>query len=269
MFGVSFPFLLFPELRQIIPEYQMLVPIILGIMLITFIYLFAFGKLILRHSNGRLDFEWKKRLLFDNSEIESVNQQEIKSLVVDNGMFLKKIITNNKVLEINNIKPITKDAEIFIKNLIKTVESNNGRVINSEQYSQEKGYKDFSFYIFVASMALSIFLISRLWQLIEYNSLLILFIPVIAYIGHVKRRIDKKNFARVNQGHQINELEIQNLLNEINILENNLTNNFYDKLLDANISGMIEYKRSFYNKFHKDLKLNIKILSKYFEDMIK
>lgn len=175
---------------------KIFVPFFLLILLIRLIYWMAFAKIILVYSDNILSFEWKKRFPFDNSDISPIKIPDITRLVVDKGIFIKKIISKDRLIVINNGKPIEADFRIFVNNLIDKVENNKGQVIDSDQYATEQGYNDSSFKIFLAFFALSIFLISRLWSLIEFYTLFLLLFPLIAYIVHVKMRIRKKLFIQ-------------------------------------------------------------------------
>jgi len=191
--GISVPGLLFMGSNPETSNLKILILIMLFLLIVRLVYFTAFGKLILLFSQNRIDFEWKKRFLFEKRDIESVNFKDINTLIVDNGVFLRKIITKDRVIDINIGKPIPKDFWIPLEFLIHTVEANNGRVIDSNQNLREKGYYDASFRLTIILLALSIFLISRLWFLIEFQTLWLLFLPLIAYLKHVKMRINKKN----------------------------------------------------------------------------
>lgn len=192
IFGVSSPGLLILSSKLGNSIHKILIPIFLLSLLIGLIYWIAFAKLILRYSDNKLMFEWKKRFLFDNTEIPPIDVYDIKRLVVDKGMFLRKIISKDRVILVNNGKPIKENYRMFIQNLIEIVEKNNGQVINSGQYAREQGFNDLSFTLFIVFLALSILLISRLWNIIEFYSLLLLLLPLIVYYIHLKLRIRKK-----------------------------------------------------------------------------
>ncbi|MDD4970613.1 MAG: hypothetical protein PHT07_14400 [Paludibacter sp.] len=171
---------------------QVFIPLLLLMFLLILIYYFVFGKLIIRYSKNKLDFEWKKRILFENKDIEPVSISDIKTLVIDDKRFLRKIITNDRIIEINNGKTKKGDYQLFLKKLILNVEDNNGRVIDSKQYSSENGYDDLSFHLTIILFTASIFLISRLWEFIDFYSLLLLLFPILAYLRHINLRIKKK-----------------------------------------------------------------------------
>lgn len=190
--SISFPGLIILSAELDNSASKILTPLFLLILLVGLIYWIAFAKIILSYSDNRISFEWKKRFPFDNSEIRPINITDIKRLVVDKGMFLRKIILKDRLIMINNGKPIKNDFRIFIRNLIEIVEKNNGQVIDSRQYATEQGFSDLGFELFIIFFALSIFLISRLWSFIEFYTLFLLLLPLIAYYIHIKLRIRKK-----------------------------------------------------------------------------
>jgi len=196
--GISAPVLFIIGVKIDIPMKQILLPMTLIFLVFGLLHFFIIGKLIIRYSENTLDFEWKKRILFENNVIKPVSINEIKTLVVDEGVYLRKIITNNRIIEINNIKTTKDDFHLFLENLILTVENNNGKVINSKKYSEQFGYNDFSFHTTIILLTASIFLISRLWQLIEFYSLFFLLLPLFSYLRHVNLRIRKKNSNKLH-----------------------------------------------------------------------
>jgi hypothetical protein len=192
LFAASAPLLLLIGVNLEIPIQKILIPIVLGGVIIGLLYYTLFGKMVLKYSFDKISFEWIKRFTFDNKDIESINVNEIKTLVVDEGMYLRKIITNNRIVEINNVGSVKNEFRQFIPKLIEIVEINNGRVINSKQYQELKGYDDLSFHLTIIFLAFSLCVIPRVWSLLEYYSLFFLILPLFAYLIHVKQRIRKK-----------------------------------------------------------------------------
>ena len=131
-------------------------------------------------------------MLFERKDIEPVSISDIKTLVIDEERFLRKIITVDRIIEINNGKSKKNDFHLFLKKLILIVEDNNGRVIDSKQYSSEKGHDDLSYHLTIILLGASLFLISRLWDYIEFYSLFLILFPIFAYWRHINLRIKKK-----------------------------------------------------------------------------
>jgi len=165
-----------------------ILPITLFILLIVLIYKLSFAKMILKFSIDKIEIGWKKRFPFDNKAIEPIYIKDIEMIVVDEGKFLRKIITKDRIVEINNGKPVSHDFVRFLETFIESILHNNGQVIDQKKYFRDY---DNNFYVVITS-AISIFLISRLWDNITFYSLLILFIPLTAYIVQIRK--NKKNW---------------------------------------------------------------------------
>ena len=75
---------------------------------------FVFGNLFITMQDEVIYFKWQKKLFFNYREIQSLKQSEIEKVIVDNGLFLRKIITKNRTIDVNTstIKP--KDASKLI-----------------------------------------------------------------------------------------------------------------------------------------------------------
>jgi hypothetical protein len=171
--------------------FKALLPISYLMLTIIYSYFFAFGKLTLFHSKNKISFEWIRCFIFYAKEIDAISISEIKTIVIDRGLFLRRIQLNSRTIEINNLKPVTEDFVTFIEALSNSVIENNGQVIDSPQYLKLKGYYDLTFQFTLILFVLSIFLISRLWEIFGAVTLLLLIIPLLAYIIHVRQRIKK------------------------------------------------------------------------------
>lgn len=190
--SVSGSLLLFLGANLETPIQKILIPIFLLGVLIAVLYFIIFCKIVLNYSFDKISLEKRKRFMVENKEIEPINVNEIKTLVVDEGKYLRKIITDDRIVEINNVGSKENEFRLFIHKLSRIVEKNNGRVINSKQYRETKGYDDFSFHLIIIFIAFSLCIIPRVWSLFEYYSLLFLFLPFFAYLFHIILRIRKK-----------------------------------------------------------------------------
>lgn len=118
--------------------------IFIGLFLFT-VYLFAVYYFIVGHltiiiDKGQLKFNWTRKIIFNYNEIEPLNIADIKTLVIDNGQSLKKIITSDRTIKINNAKVQEKDASKFIYQLEVLTNENNIRKIDSWDELADKGY---------------------------------------------------------------------------------------------------------------------------------
>ena len=153
---------------------------------------FSTAKLKLTIDRNSIYFDWIRPFVFSNSRIDPINITEIKTLVIDDDK-LSRIITKDRNIVINNIRPLNKEFQTYLDQLAQTVIENGGKIINSPYIWKAKGYYDLSFKITMILLGSTAFFISRLWILWGFNSLLLLFIPVISFLIHLKLRIKEKN----------------------------------------------------------------------------
>ena len=161
-----------------------LIPISIFILLFALIHLLSFAKMNLKFSGDKIEIGWKKRFLFDNKDIEPINIEDIEMIVVDEGKFLRKIITKDRIVEINNGRPVNHEFVHFLGTFIQNILRNNGQVIDTKKYFRDY---DNNFYV-VITTGFSLALISRLWDAITFYSLLILLIPLTAYIIKARKK---------------------------------------------------------------------------------
>ena len=92
---------------------------------------FAIGHLTIEVTEDRLNFQWDKKAILKYKDIDPVNFDEIKTIVLDNGEFLRKIITSNRTIRINNSRISPKDAPKFIKDFTKAIKIYDIKIIDS------------------------------------------------------------------------------------------------------------------------------------------
>ena len=108
--------------------------------LLGLLFYFAKQNLKIECKDNTLFFEWKRKLIFNYRPINPVPISEIKTVVIDQDQLLKKIITKDREINISNGKLLMKDSQRFINALRLIISQNNGRVIDSWDVWQEKGY---------------------------------------------------------------------------------------------------------------------------------
>lgn len=156
-------------------------------------YYFAKGDLIVDFDEENLMFNWKKKLIFNYSEIESIPVKEIKTIVVDQNQLLKKIITSDRVVNISNGKLLMKDSQKFINLLVSIINQNGGRIINSWDVWKEKGFLQIA-YLINSFVLISVLLVVLGFIIIKgFDSRLLLFIPLsisqlFLYRGQMKEK---------------------------------------------------------------------------------
>lgn len=177
--------------------------ILIGLLLFAFylltIYYFVVGHLTITIDNGQLKFNWTNKLIFNYDNIEPLNIRDINTIVIDNGQLLRKIITKERTIKINNAKVQQKDALKFIYELGILTKENNVREIDSWDEWDDKGYIKTAYRINTVILVLATILVTFVIFKKGFNSrhlfLVLLFIPQLFLYGQqMKQKIknDKK-----------------------------------------------------------------------------
>ena len=173
----------------------------IGLLLFTFylltIYYFVVGHLTITVDNGQLKFNWAKKLIFNYDNIQPININDIKTIVIDNGQLLRKIVTNDRTIKINNAKVQQKDALKFIYELSVLTKENNVREIDSWDEWADKGYIKTAYRINTVILVLAAGLVTFTILNKGFNSqhlfLVLLFIPQLFLYGQqMKQKIKNK-----------------------------------------------------------------------------
>jgi hypothetical protein len=172
--------------------------ILFAIYLLT-LYYFIVGHLTITVDNGQLKFNWTRKLIFNYDNIQPINIADIKTIVIDNGQLLRKIITNDGTIKINNAKVQQKDSLKFIYELGVLTKENNVREIDSWDEWADKGYTKTAYRINTVILVLATVLVTFAILKKGFNSrhlfLVLLFIPQLFLYGQqMKQKIknDKK-----------------------------------------------------------------------------
>jgi len=154
------------------------------------LYYFTIGHLIITQKENRLEFEWNKKAIFNYDNIEPIEINQIETIVIDQDQLLKKIITQDRVVKINNGKIKQKDSSEFIDFLTKNA---NARIIDSWDVWDEKGWLKTAYRINTILLTLFIGIVVVYTVLKGFNSRLLLFAPfliieLILYQQQMKRK---------------------------------------------------------------------------------
>jgi hypothetical protein len=122
-----------------------LIGISLFIIFILTFYYYVVGHLTIIIDNELLQFQWTKKYFFNYKDIVPVKLIDIKTIIIDNGQFLRKIKTNDRTICINNGKLKPKDAPKFINELGFLTKDLNAKTIDSWDVWVELGYLKFAY----------------------------------------------------------------------------------------------------------------------------
>ncbi|ASK32524.1 hypothetical protein CEY12_21620 [Chryseobacterium sp. T16E-39] len=176
-----------------------IITILLFIVGLMIMYYFVIGNLkIIIRSDDEMFFEWEKKFIFNFKSMVPIKISDIKTIVLDEDQFLRKIKTDTITIYINNSKIKQKDADKFIDKLKGEVNKYNIRIIDSWDEFDEKGYirlayKINSFVLIVSIIVIIIFTILKGFNPFAF-SVLLLFIPqILLYRKQMKSKIDNSS----------------------------------------------------------------------------
>lgn len=163
------------------------------------VYYFVVGHLTITIDNGQLKFNWTRKLIFNYDNIKPIDIADINTIVIDSGQLLRKIVTNDRTIKINNAKVQQKDALKFIYELGLMTKENNVREIDSWDEWTDKGYIKTAYRINTVILILATALVTFFIIKKGFNSrhlfLVFLFIPQLFLYGQqmkLKIKNDKK-----------------------------------------------------------------------------
>ncbi|UBM61349.1 hypothetical protein LA303_07915 [Candidatus Sulfidibacterium hydrothermale] len=176
MFPISLLTAFFIGLEINISILNIIIPILFLGLVGFVLYYFTVGHLKVIQKENRLEFEWNKKSLFNYKKIEPIEINQIETLVIDQNQLLKKIITRERVVKINNGKIYKKDSAKFIDFL---TENSNARVIDSWDVWDEKGWLKPAYRINTIILISFIGIVVIYTILKGFNSRLLLFTPLL------------------------------------------------------------------------------------------
>ncbi len=113
---------------------KVVIPILFMTTISFLLYLFTIGHLTVIVTGDRLEFFWRKRKLLPYNNIDPIEISEIRTLVIDQGQVLQKIVTVDRVVTLGTGK--TKDGQKFINFLSST---KNLKTMDSWDIWKERG----------------------------------------------------------------------------------------------------------------------------------
>ncbi|MEM0577533.1 hypothetical protein [Flavobacterium polysaccharolyticum] len=178
---------------------SILIGLFLFVVYLLTIYYFVVGHLTITIDNGQLKFDWTRKLIFNYDDIAPINIADIKTIVIDSGLLLRKIATVDTTIKINNAKVQQKEAHKFIYELVNLTKENNVREIDSWDEWADKGYIKTAYKINTIILVLATVLVTFFIIKKGFNSrhlfLVLLLIPQLFLYGQqMKQKIknDKK-----------------------------------------------------------------------------
>lgn len=172
---------------------------IISIFLICY---FVVGKLNISIENDKIYFFWKKKLFFNYKEIQSINESDIEKVIVDNGQFLRKIITKGKTINLSTSKIKSRDAFRLISYFDQKSKTQNIEIKDSWENVNSKRLEMiyFTTWIVIITAILALILVSVFKGFKPNMFLVIGFIPILfIYLHRIKTAIKKNDSAATNR----------------------------------------------------------------------
>ena len=170
--------------------------LLLFIFYLLLYYYFTVGQLTISIDNERLHFSWTKKIVFNYKELGDVNLADIKTIVIDNGQFLRKLITDSKTVYLNTTKIKPHDNFKLIHFLQAFAKNNNVRVTNSWREWADKGYLKTAYRINIAVIAIAFITVAIFIARKGFSSgqlfIFLLFIPQLILYGQ-QMKLEIKN----------------------------------------------------------------------------
>lgn len=116
---------------------NLLATIIFLILISSVLVYFSIGFLKVTVNGRVLEFQWKRKLLFNYKDIAPIHLDDIETIVIDENKFLRKILTNEREIIINNGKILRRDIQRFINFLIRETDA---KQIDSWDVWKERGW---------------------------------------------------------------------------------------------------------------------------------
>ncbi|KQT22391.1 hypothetical protein ASG31_03425 [Chryseobacterium sp. Leaf404] len=160
-------------------------------------YYYSVGKLQIVIENEKiLVFIWSRKNFFNYKKLPSVQIKDIRTIVLDNGEFLKKIRTENQTIYINNSKIDRKNIKKLILKLQEITKNENLKIIDSWDEVAEKGlikiaYKINLLILLFSTVVIIIFSILKELNPASFAVFLLIIPQIILYHKQMKNKLDK------------------------------------------------------------------------------
>ena len=174
--AIGLPFCLFLSTKLetdfIKIAFLLLTIVILSILL----YYFSFGQLKITLLENQLNFKWKQKPIFNFKNYNSIKINEITSIIVEQGIHIKKLKTKDSEIELGGLKNQNVDSKKLLKLLRKRTDV---KPKDSWDVWQEQGWLKTAFRINLSILVCSILIVIIYIVLKGFNLKLLLIMPLI------------------------------------------------------------------------------------------
>jgi len=188
-----FPFVIFGVLF-ISSKFNIVIGFLSFLVSIFLIYYFVIGKLNMSIENDEIYFEWKKKLFFNYNDIQNLNESDIEKVIVDNGQFLRKIVTKDRIINLSTSKIKSTDAYKLISYFNQKSKTQNIEIKDSWENINPKKLKIIHAITWIVILAsILVLILVSIVKGFKPNMLFIVgIIPILfVYLKRIKNTIEK------------------------------------------------------------------------------
>jgi hypothetical protein len=186
--AVAFPFCLLLSAKMELTFLKIILPILILVFITTILYYFSFGQIKITLENKQLNFKWNKKPIFNFREYNSIGIEEITSIIIEQGIYLRKLKTKDSEIELGGIKSQNADSLKLLK-LLKTETSIKPK--DSWDVWKERGWLTTAYRINLLILIIAIGIVITFIILKGFDSKLLLFIPLVfsqLIFGHLQMK---------------------------------------------------------------------------------
>lgn len=174
--AVVLPFCFLLSAKMELTFLKIIIPILILAFITILLYYFSFGQMRITLENKQLNFKWNKKPIFNFREYNSIGIDEIKSIIVEQGIYLRKLKTKDSVIELSGIKSKNTDS-IKLLNLLKNETSVKPK--DSWDVWKERGWLIIAYRTNILILIIAIGIVITFIILKGFDSKLLLFIPLV------------------------------------------------------------------------------------------
>ncbi|GAB4161556.1 MAG: hypothetical protein Tsb0033_19230 [Winogradskyella sp.] len=174
--AVSIPFCLFLSAEIERTFLKIIFPILILAIVTTLLYYFSFGLLKVTSSDNQLNFRWNKKPIFNFKEYNSIEFNNIESIIVEQGIYLRKLKTQDAEIELGGMKSKNTDS-LKLLTLLKTKTSIKPK--DSWDVWNERGWLKIAYKINLLILIVATGIVITFIVLKGFDSKLLLFIPLV------------------------------------------------------------------------------------------
>ena len=174
--AVVLPFCFLMSAKMELTFLKIIIPILILAFITILLYYFSFGQMRITLENKQLSFKWNKKPIFNFTEYNSIGIDEIKSIIVEQGIYLRKLKTKDSVIELGGIKSKNTDS-LKLLNLLKKETSVKPK--DSWDVWKERGWLIIAYRVNILILIIAIGIVITFIILKGFDSKLLLFIPLV------------------------------------------------------------------------------------------